>query len=491
MSPVPPPPAAGASCLEAPATWLARELAALTGPALGYAFILLVCVIWVGGSFLVESLEADGLSPLLLTYVCNALFVVLLPVYVARQIHGGGLAVVGERAPPPSERRGGLELETRALHPDDAPPERERDDDDAEALLEGDRAGGARRRSPNEASSADDASSLLVKDPSSSSSPSSGGGGSLLGGSRSRAGDRGDRGDHSWASRMGLDSAEGRARARATVRAAFLIAPLWFLAQLAFNQSLALTSVTSNSILSTSSALFTFGLSVWLVGERYSRERLAAVVCYMIGAGVVAWADAPGAGSGASASASDASSSADASSSSDAASSFASTSGGPSGSTAYPDAGLGDFLTVLAAAMYAGYTAGIRYSLPDDPEVSMLLFLGALGLANLVGVGAILFVLWSVGLLPSLFAHATRARLTLAALKGLLDNVLSDYLWARAVLLTSPTTASVGLSLQIPMAAFAEWVRGGAGWADSAGRAAATAGGCALVLLGFAGVVYA
>ena len=51
----------------------------------------------------VESLEADGLSPLLLTYVCNALFVVLLPVYVARQIHGGGLAVVGERAPPPSD----------------------------------------------------------------------------------------------------------------------------------------------------------------------------------------------------------------------------------------------------------------------------------------------------------------------------------------------------------------------------------------------------
>ena len=51
----------------------------------GYAFILLVCVVWVGGSFLVESLEAAGLSPLLLTYVCNALFVVLLPVYYARR----------------------------------------------------------------------------------------------------------------------------------------------------------------------------------------------------------------------------------------------------------------------------------------------------------------------------------------------------------------------------------------------------------------------
>ena len=46
---------------------------------------MLVCVVWVGGSFLVESLEAAGLSPLLLTYVCNALFVVLLPVYYARR----------------------------------------------------------------------------------------------------------------------------------------------------------------------------------------------------------------------------------------------------------------------------------------------------------------------------------------------------------------------------------------------------------------------
>ena len=42
-------------------------------------------MVWVGGSFLVESLEAAGLSPLLLTYVCNALFVVLLPVYYARR----------------------------------------------------------------------------------------------------------------------------------------------------------------------------------------------------------------------------------------------------------------------------------------------------------------------------------------------------------------------------------------------------------------------
>ena len=60
---------------------LLHAVSTMTGPALGYAFILAVCVIWVGGSFLVESLEGQGLSPLLLTFICNALFVVLLPVY--------------------------------------------------------------------------------------------------------------------------------------------------------------------------------------------------------------------------------------------------------------------------------------------------------------------------------------------------------------------------------------------------------------------------
>ena len=43
--------------------YVAAVVRDLSAPPLGYAFILLVCVVWVGGSFLVESLEAAGLSP--------------------------------------------------------------------------------------------------------------------------------------------------------------------------------------------------------------------------------------------------------------------------------------------------------------------------------------------------------------------------------------------------------------------------------------------
>lgn len=36
---------------------------------------------------------------------------------------------------------------------------------------------------------------------------------------------------------------------------------------------------------------------------------------------------------------------------------------------------------------------------------------------------------------------------------GLLDNVLSDYLWAKAILLTTTTVATAGLTIQVPIAA--------------------------------------
>jgi solute carrier family 35, member F5 len=40
---------------------------------------------------------------------------------------------------------------------------------------------------------------------------------------------------------------------------------------------------------------------------------------------------------------------------------------------------------------------------------------------------------------------------------GFFDDVISDYLWARSVLLTSPTVAAVGLTMTIPMALLVDY----------------------------------
>ncbi|KAF2584013.1 hypothetical protein F2Q70_00037636 [Brassica cretica] len=66
-------------------------------------------------------------------------------------------------------------------------------------------------------------------------------------------------------------------------------------------------------------------------------------------------------------------------------------------------------------------------------------------------------------------------------LLGLLDNVLSDYLWAKAVLLTTTTVATAGLTIQVPLAAIVDSLSGNKpSFTDYIGAAA--------VMVGFAGI---
>lgn len=62
-----------------------------------------------------------------------------------------------------------------------------------------------------------------------------------------------------------------------------------------------------------------------------------------------------------------------------------------------------------------------------------------------------------------------------------MDNVLSDYLWAKAVLLTTTTVATAGLTIQVPLAAIVDSVTGNApNVMDYVGAGA--------VMVGFAGI---
>jgi hypothetical protein len=68
---------------------------------------------------------------------------------------------------------------------------------------------------------------------------------------------------------------------------------------------------------------------------------------------------------------------------------------------------------------------------------------------------------------------------------GLLDYVLADYLWARAVLLLGPTPATLGLSIQVPIATALDVALGRPAWLKGPRPAALTLGGSALILGGF------
>lgn len=174
------------------------------------------------------------------------------------------------------------------------------------------------------------------------------------------------------------------------------VAPLWFFAQLTFNASLHLTSVTSNTILSSSSALCTFLFSVLLLSEQFTYFKFGCIITLMLGTAAVTISDANG-------------------------------DGGEQGSIA------GDLLCLLSAVLYGLYTVAIRHQIRgDDRSVSMSLFFGIMGSAILSIIGPILALFSLAGIS---FGSLTWKTFGIVIIKGILDNVLSDYIWARSILL--------------------------------------------------------
>lgn len=69
-----------------------------------------------------------------------------------------------------------------------------------------------------------------------------------------------------------------------------------------------------------------------------------------------------------------------------------------------------------------------------------------------------------------------------------MDYVIADYTWARAVLLLSPTVATLGTSIQVPLATAADVVLGQPHWLDSWQAVGLTAAGTVMILAGVGGI---
>ncbi|XP_055808130.1 thiamine-repressible mitochondrial transport protein THI74-like [Solanum dulcamara] len=358
---------------------------------LGLVYIITVASIWIAASFVVQSVVDAGVSPFLVTYLCNSLFIVYIPlVEIVRYIEDkyGSLLFWRNKKNITLQDSGESE---EAILLDEKP----------------------------------ETSKLVVAD-----------------------------GDSVLKKRIfyqnvdiGLD-AKGRWTRSRVAKVSLLICPIWFLAQLTFNLSLKYTTVTSNTILSSSSSLFTFLVSLVFLGEVFTWVKLFSVLLCMGGTIIVSLGDSKS---------------------------------GSSKVASNPV--LGDILSLVSAAMYAVYITLIRKKLHDDDgksgHASMAQFLGYLGLFNMLIFLPIPLVLNFANLEP--FNTLTWKQLGLIVGKGMFDNVLSDLLWAKAILLTSTTVATAGLTIQVPLAAIVDSLTGNAPpIMDYIGAAA--------VMVGFAGI---
>ena len=213
-------------------------------------------------------------------------------------------------------------------------------------------------------------------------------------------------------------------------RCAVLFCPLWFCANCLFNYSLSATSVASNTILSTTSSIWALFFSRLALGTDVTWVKILSIILCIGGTILVALADDD-----------------DASSSSG---------GSSSSSSSVGDNLTGDILALVSAVFYAGYTTVLKVCLPDDERYSMGMVFGAVGVANLLLMWPGLFLVDLLGIekfeFPSLVVLASMG------INAAVGTNLSDVLWAKSVILTSPLVATLGLSLTTPIAMIADFL---------------------------------
>lgn len=210
------------------------------------------------------------------------------------------------------------------------------------------------------------------------------------------------------------EGSEDRGSVLEAVRVGLLISPLWFAAQWTYAQGVATTSVTSSTVISTTSVVWTLLASVAFLGERLTFLKVLGILACMGGNVATLW-------------------------------------GGDMGPNGQEHL-IGDIWCLVSAVLYAAYTTVLKRF--TRPSTSVGLLFGALGLAVLV-VGTPL----TFGLAPEGMRRLTWELFGLLIFNGLFDNVLSQWAWAKAVQYTSPTAATVGLSLTIPLSVVADYVR--------------------------------
>ena len=94
---------------------------------------------------------------------------------------------------------------------------------------------------------------------------------------------------------------------------------------------------------------------------------------------------------------------------------------------------VGDIMCLISAVLYGLYTVSLRKLIRgDDASVPMTLFFAMMGMLIACLTGPILCITALAGVHVVTFSWKIFGILIL---KGCLDNVLSDYLWARSILL--------------------------------------------------------
>ncbi|KAE8353006.1 hypothetical protein BDV28DRAFT_134072 [Aspergillus coremiiformis] len=214
---------------------------------------------------------------------------------------------------------------------------------------------------------------------------------------------------------------------RATAKLSLQFCMLWFLANYFALSCLQYTTVSSTTILTSTSGVWTLIFGALIGVEKFTVRKLAGVVASLVGVILVSRVDL---------SASD-----------------APPADGGSGSR-FPiktstEVAIGDAMAGFSAVMYGVYTIVLKKQVGDESRVNMQVFFGLVGLINMLLLWPGFIIMHLTGI--ERFALPDSGKVWTIILVNSFSSLLSDICWAYAMLLTSPLVVTVGLSLTIPL----------------------------------------
>lgn len=206
-----------------------------------------------------------------------------------------------------------------------------------------------------------------------------------------------------------------------TAKLSLVFCLLWFIANWFNNACFSYTSVASGTILSSTSGIFTLGLGAIFKVEKITFWKLVGITISFGGVCLIGASDLK--------------------KSSLNLSTFSII--------------IGDLLSLSGAFFYGCYTTFLKYKVGDENRMNMQLFLGFVGLINLILLFPMFFVLHYTGIEPFMLppTHEVWYMLLFNAFVG---AFISDLMWVYAVVMTSPLVVTLGLSLTNPLALIGE-----------------------------------
>jgi len=204
---------------------------------------------------------------------------------------------------------------------------------------------------------------------------------------------------------------EGGDVERPTFRLIVLVTVNWFLCQWSFNLSLAQTALSTNTLLSSSSVVWAYAVGLLFGRCRWSSLGVVCVVSALAGVSLTVL-------------------------------------GGDRriDPTAPKNTLSGEALALGSAVAYGVFSNGLAAHV--QPE-QMNEVWGGVGVLS-VALGVVLMALGHVTGLEPVEAPSGKA-MGIMLLNGFLGTSISDYIWARGLLLTSPLVATVALNMTIPV----------------------------------------